>query len=193
MASKFVDFFKGPAVALFNKFFKNFIQFFLVDYYLKFQGSLATPLTRKSDITLSLTLFSSWRAIWISSSVHRSSIGIVFLIGSIWTRFSGRGGADFEVRIEDGLFADIFVDDSSRFEFRVIRLSGSGSDSSRSEFRVTLRSIVSDGITSRIEHKSWSNRIKSYQVEDRTLLENDFLYLNHLKHHFLCRLNLVHP
>ena len=193
MTSKFVDFFKGPAVALFNKFFKNFIQFFLVDYNLKFKGSLATPLTRKRDITLSLTLFSSWRAIWISSSVHRSSIGIVFLIGSIWTRFSGRGGADFEVRIEDGLFADIFVDVSSRFEFRVIRLSGSGSDSSRSEFRVTLRSIVSDGITSRIEHKSWSNRIKSYQVEDRILLENDFLYLNHLMHHFLYRLNLVHP
>lgn len=41
------------------------------------------------------------------------------------------------------------MDVSSRFEFRVIRRSGSGSDSSRSEFRVTLRSIVSDGITSK--------------------------------------------
>ena len=99
--------------------------------------------------TLSLTLFSSWRAILISSSVHRSSIGIVFLIGLIWTRFSGRGGTDF-VRIEDGLFA---VGVSSRFEFRVILRSGSGSDSSRSEFRVTLRSTVSDGIISRINHE----------------------------------------
>ena len=97
--------------------------------------------------TLSLTLLSSWRAILISSSVHRSSIGIVFLIGSIWTRFSGRG-ADF-VRIEDGLFG---VDVSSRLEFLVIRRSGSGSDSSRSEFRVTRRSTVTGGITSRIKH-----------------------------------------
>ena len=96
--------------------------------------------------TLSLTLFSSWRAILISSLVHRSSIGMVFLIGSIWTRFSGRGATDDFVRIEDGLLA---VDVSSRFEFRVTRRSGSGSDSSRSEFRVTLRSTVPVGITSR--------------------------------------------
>ena len=128
-----------------------------------------------------MTLFSSWRAILISSSVHRSSIGIVFLIGLIWTRFSGRGGTDF-VRIEDGLFAV-----SSRFEFRVILRSGSGSDSSRSEFRVTLRSTVSDGAISRINHKFYSNEVKSYQVDHRTLLENDFLYLNHLMRHFLYR------
>ena len=35
MASEFVDFFKGPAIALFNKFFENFIQFIFIDDYLK--------------------------------------------------------------------------------------------------------------------------------------------------------------
>ena len=86
------------------------------------------------------------------------------------------------MRIEDGLFA---VDVSSRFEFRVILRSGSGSDSSRSEFRVTLRSTVSGGAISRINHKFYSNGLKSYQAGHRTLLENDFLYLNHLMRHFL--------
>ena len=180
-------FFQRPSHCFVRQIFQKFHPVFLRRLLSKFvMNRLFSAITIEKMLffcinTLSLTLFSSWRAILISSSVHRSSIGIVFLIGLIWTRFSGRGGTDF-VRIEDGLFAV-----SSRFEFRVILRSGSGSDSSRSEFRVTLRSTVSDGAISRINHKFYSNEVKSYQVDHRTLLENDFLYLNHLMRHFLYR------